>query len=348
MIQLKDYSLLFILCLFALPVSAQHKISGYIYDEETSLPVENARIYNNDAGKSYFSNEKGYFEITNLSNGTYSLFIYLFGYEVVKQDITILDDDTEVEITLEQISREFTELTITEQRENTFAIKRLREVEETAIYAGKKNEVVLLDEMIINTASNNARQIYSQVSGLNIYESNDAGLQLNIGGRGLDPNRSSHFNTRQNGYDISADVLGYPESYYTPPAEALDEIQVIRGAASLQYGTQFGGLVNFKMKSPNRTDNLAWTSRQTTGSDNLFTSFNSLSGSTGKLGYYGYYNYKQGNGSRPNSTYDSKNIYTHLDYQFGEMTSLGIEFSWLNYLAHSLEDLLMPSFTKIQ
>ena len=88
--------------------------------------------------------------------------------------------------------------------------------------------------------------IISLIAGfIYIFETNDAGLQLNIGGRGLDPNRSAHFNTRQNGYDISADALGYPESYYTPQAEALKEIQVIRGAASLQYGPQFGGLVNF-------------------------------------------------------------------------------------------------------
>ena len=79
-----------------------------------------------------------------------------------------------------------------------------------------------------NLASNNARQIFSQVAGLNIFQNDDAGLQLNIGGRGLDPNRTSNFNTRQNGYDISADVLGYPESYYTPAAEALKEIQVIQ------------------------------------------------------------------------------------------------------------------------
>jgi Fe(3+) dicitrate transport protein len=51
-------------------------------------------------------------------------------------------------------------------------------------------------------------------------------LQLSIGGRGLDPNRTSNFNTRQNGYDISADVLGYPESYYATPTEALEEIQL--------------------------------------------------------------------------------------------------------------------------
>jgi Fe(3+) dicitrate transport protein len=85
-----------------------------------------------------------------------------------------------------------------------------------------------------NKATNNARQIFAQVVGLTI--SSDGGLQLSIGGRGLDPNRTSNFNTRQNGYDISADVLGYPESYYATPTEALEEIQVIRGAASLQYG----------------------------------------------------------------------------------------------------------------
>ena len=48
------------------------------------------------------------------------------------------------------------------------------------------------------------------------------------------PNRSWEFNVRQNGYDISSEVFGYPETYYTPPMEALEKIEVIRGAASLQ------------------------------------------------------------------------------------------------------------------
>ena len=133
------------------------------------------------------------------------------------------------------------EVVVTQRKEKVFGLKQLKPVEGTAIYAGKKSEVVLLSNVQGNLASNNARQIYAQVAGLNIYENSIGGLQLNIGGRGLDPNRTANFNTRQNGYDISADVLGYPESYYTPPAEALQEIQVVRGAASLQYGTQFGG-----------------------------------------------------------------------------------------------------------
>ncbi len=71
-----------------------------------------------------------------------------------------------------------------------------------------------MKDITANTATNNSRQIYSKIAGLNIFESDGgAGLQLSIGGRGLDPNRTSNFNTRQNGYDISADALGYPESY---------------------------------------------------------------------------------------------------------------------------------------
>ena len=58
-------------------------------------------------------------------------------------------------------------------------------------------KVILVDQSMANLASNNSRQIYSQISGLNIYQNDDAGIQLHIGGRGLDPNRTSNFNTRQ-------------------------------------------------------------------------------------------------------------------------------------------------------
>jgi Fe(3+) dicitrate transport protein len=184
-----------------------------------------------------------------------------------------------------------------------------------------------------NLASNNARQIFSQVAGLNIFQNDDAGLQLNIGGRGLDPNRTSNFNTRQNGYDISADVLGYPESYYTPAAEALKEIQVIRGAASLQYGTQFGGLVNFIIKPPNPNKLLEVVIRNTLGSNRLYTNFTSVSGTKKNWSYYSFFNYKKGDGFRPNSQFESINAYAHLGYQFSDATTLKGEVTYFSYIA---------------
>ena len=98
----------------------------------------------------------------------------------------------------------------------TFNIRKLDDIEKMSVYSGKKTEVIKVNQAVASLATNNARQIYNLVSGLNVFQNDDAGLQLNIGGRGLDPNRTSNFNTRQNNYDISADVLGYPESYYTP------------------------------------------------------------------------------------------------------------------------------------
>ena len=185
----------------------------------------------------------------------------------------IIDIKKEIthEIIIDINSVNLDEVTLIANKKKSFQLRKLKDVEGTTINAGKKNEVILLTQAIGNIASNNSRQIYSQIPGLNIFESDDAGIQLNIGGRGLNPNRSSNFNTRQNGYDISADVLGYPESYYTPPAESLKEIKIIRGAASLQYGTQFGGLVNFIFKEPEIDKKIELLSRNTIGSNNLYT-----------------------------------------------------------------------------
>ncbi len=191
-----------------------------------------------------------------------------------------------------------------------------------------------MDVKIVNKALNNPRQVFSQVSGVNVFDSNDGGLQLNIGGRGLNPNRSANFNTRQNTYDISADVLGYPESYYTPPAEAIDEIQIVRGAASLQYGTQFGGLMNFKLKSPVKNKPIELTSRNTYASFNTHTTFNALSGTVGKVSYYTYFNYKQGDGFQENSEYNARNFYAHIGYDITDNTKITTELTKFNYLAH--------------
>src|ERR1700761_4310896 len=67
----------------------------------------------------------------------------------------------------------------------TFGITRLKDVDGAGIYAGKKSEVVVIKDITANTATNNSRQIYSKVAGLNIYENDGgAGTQLSIGGGG--------------------------------------------------------------------------------------------------------------------------------------------------------------------
>lgn len=310
---------------------AQYTLSGIITDDGNK-PLPNVEIYLQGGNQVTTTDAQGAYIFENVKEGSYVLTVFGLSYELQEEAISITGD-TQKNYRLVPLGESLSEVVLTSRQEKIFALRSLKKVEGTAIYAGKKSEVVLLDQITGNLAANAPRQIYSQVVGLNIYENGDAGLQLNIGGRGLDPNRSANFNIRQNNYDISADVLGYPESYYTPPAEALSEIQVVRGAASLQYGTQFGGLINFKFKKPNTAKKIELISRQTVGSFGLRTSFNSLSGTVGKFSYYTYFNYKEGDGFRPNSQFNSRNYFAHVGYQLNEKTTITGELTLFNYLA---------------
>ncbi|KJD32810.1 TonB-dependent receptor [Tamlana sedimentorum] len=315
--------------IFSVSAFSQQDVTGVVTFQEK--PVNAVNVYDKDSGLLAITDATGTFKFST-EKINLTLVFYASEYEI-KEVIINSKQSNNLKIELYSLATELSEVVVNANKRKAFELKRLNDVEETAIYAGKKTEVVLIDQSMANLASNNARQIYSQVAGLNIYQNDDAGLQLNIGGRGLDPNRTANFNTRQNGYDISADVLGYPESYYSPPAEALSEIQIVRGAASLQYGTQFGGLVNFKFKEPNPSKPLEFITRNTLGSFGLFTNFTSVSGTQNKFSYYTYVNYKKGDGFRPNSEFESINTFAHLGYQFSEKTKIEGELTYLNYLA---------------
>lgn len=338
--RLKDFSL-FIFLLLPLIAFAQNKISGVVKDA-SGRKLARVEVFNKSTNTKTFTDENGAFEINENRSASFDFVFYKEGYNIVEQN-SITTGST-ITVVLNKIN-ELTEVIIRKQNEKLFALHKLKDIEGTAIYAGKKTEVIAVDKLTANKATNNARQIFAQVVGLTINESSDGGLQLSIGGRGLNPNRTSNFNTRQNGYDISADVLGYPESYYATPTEALEEIQVIRGAASLQYGTQFGGLVNFKTKMPSQKP-IELITRSTFGSYGLFTNFTSLSGTKDKFSYYTFYNYKQGNGFRPNSDFESKNYFANLNYKFNDKTAIHFDYTYFNYLAQQAGGLTDAMFNE--
>ncbi len=275
----------------------------------------------------------GVYSISNIKYGNYVLVVYAFGKKLQKQNVVVNSSLIKKTIYLESLSSKVDEVEIYSNQQETFGIDRLKGVEGTAIYEGKKTEVVVLKDITANLSTNNPRQVYAKVTGLNIWESDAVGLQLGIGGRGLSPNRTANFNTRQNGYDISADALGYPESYYTPPVEALERIEIVRGAASLQYGTQFGGMLNFVFKKPPKNKPIEFVSRQTVGSFGYLGSFNSLAGTKGKWSYYTFYQYKRGNGWRENSNFKAHTAFASITYKHNKRLSQTIDITYMNYLA---------------
>jgi Fe(3+) dicitrate transport protein len=225
-------------------------------------------------------------------------------------------------------SKTLKEVTVTAYR-TVNGVGHLPDQKDGIIYAGKKNEIIMVDSLDANKAINNTRQILGRIPGLNIVETESAGFTANgIATRGLNPTQSIEMNTRQNGYNISADIYGYNEAYYLPPMEAVSRIEMVRGAASLQFGSQFGGLVNYVIKdAPNKP--FEFTTSQTMGSFGMYNSFNSIGGTYKKISYYGFLQYRNMDGYRPNSQQWQLSGFGKVQYNQSEKVNVGVEYSLL-------------------
>jgi Fe(3+) dicitrate transport protein len=332
------------LCCYLVAFSQKTTLLGDVFFNNT--PAAYADIFIENTSFAVKTNDKGTYQINNVPTGKHLLKVFYSGAKSKTLVINVKDGVNRFDFYLESFSDSLSEIEISHKREETYGIARLNSVEGTAIYEGKKTELILINDITANLAANNPRQIFAKVPGLNIWESDGAGIQLGIGARGLSPNRTSNFNTRQNGYDISADPLGYPESYYTPPVEALERIEVVRGASSLQYGPQFGGMLNFVFKKAEEDKKISVVSRQTAGSYQFFNSFNSVSGKIAKqrIHYYTFYQRKQGEGWRANSEFALNTFYLQAEYKASKNASINTEYTYMDYLAKQAGGLTYQQF----
>jgi Fe(3+) dicitrate transport protein len=221
--------------------------------------------------------------------------------------------------------------------------ERMPEVKDNVLFSGKKNEVLKLSNINANLTNNNAREVFSRIPGVTVWENEGSGIQINVGVRGLSPNRSWELNTRQNGYDISSDVFGYPEAYYNPPLEAVETIQLIRGGASLQFGPQFGGMLNYVLKRE-KEKAFSFETQNTVGSYNLMSSYNAIGGTLKKFSYYVYNHSRSGSGWRENNRFTVRNTHAFLEYRFTATTKISAEYTNSDYEMQQPGGLTDPQF----
>lgn len=194
----------------------------------------------------------------------------------------------------EQQTQSLKEVTVTAMELNQTGAF-LPDTRGTLIHAGKKTEVISLEDRpaVVN---NNYRHVLSRTAGLLLSE--ETTPLLSIGYRGLDPHRAQFTQVLQNGIPIHAEMFGYPEAYYTPPLQSIDHVEFIHGGASLLYGPQPGGSLNFVTKQPDTERPFAAYTENSFGTDEFFSTYTSLTGSHSPLGYLGYFHEREANGFR--------------------------------------------------
>lgn len=138
-----------------------------------------------------------------------------------------------------------------------------------------------------------------RVPGVTTRDEEGFGLRPNIGIRGLNPTRSSKVLLLEDGLPITFAPYGANETYYHPPVDRFERIEVLKGSGQILFGPQtIGGVINYI--TPDVPRRPGGTVSITPGSQHYLNGQVRYGGSWGRAGFVASYVRKQGDGAREN------------------------------------------------
>ncbi len=159
--------------------------------------------------------------------------------------------------------------------------------------------LILEDELEISKPLD-ANEVLRRAPGVTVREdSGPMAMRLNVGIRGLNPDRSRKVLMLEDGIPIALAPYGEPEMYYSPPVERMRRVEILKGSGQIVHGPQtVGGVVNFV--TPDPPSKLHGDFDIEGGGRGLFIGNGSLGGSNRgqTIGWIANYLHKQGDGWR--------------------------------------------------
>ena len=176
-------------------------------------------------------------------------------------------------------------------------------------------------------------EVLRKVPGINVVDEEGAGLRVNIGIRGLDPDRSRNVLMLEDGVPIALGPYGEPEMYFTPSIDKMAGIEVLKGSGQILYGPQtIGGVVNFFTADP--------PARQTIrvrlmGDDKgYFSGFGTYGNTIGQTGFIVSYLHKRADELGP-TQFNLNDISAKVKISLNSTSSLGIKLGYYREISNS-------------
>jgi Fe(3+) dicitrate transport protein len=139
-----------------------------------------------------------------------------------------------------------------------------------------------------------------KIAGINARDEEGFGLRPNIGIRGLNPTRSSKVLLLEDGLPLAYAPYGDNASYYHPPVERFEDIEVLKGSGQILYGpVTVGGVINYITPAPpqKKSGSVALIG----GTRDYLNGHIRYGGTWGRTGLLVDYMRKQGRGARQNT-----------------------------------------------
>ena len=281
-------------------------VSGTVYRNEKNIPLQGANVvFRSESGQQYgaSTDTNGMFNISEISPGNYDIKISFIGFEDYSKNIIIETGKVykvDAILSIEPILMAKLEI--------------ISEVETP--YDKMPGAATVMDMQTLKLVNPiGTQEMLEYVPGINAFADDGIGnSRISIGVRGLNPRRSSRVLILEDGVPIQPALYVYPNMYYNPPADRIDQIEVIKGSGTILYGPQtMGGVINYFTKRPR---NEFGGALKLTGGENGYGSlFAEVGGwGNGKLKPELQLLLKRGDGFRQNNSFQQINSTFKLNY----------------------------------
>ncbi|HYH86852.1 MAG TPA: TonB-dependent receptor [Pyrinomonadaceae bacterium] len=290
--------------------SARPSVSGRVSDQNSAAVID-ARVTLRQSGTEVefitTTDEAGAFTFDNLAPGKYSLSASGEGFSVNEQQLSLASGERR---SLEVVLRPGAlaeEVVVSSSR-----IAGTPEVLEQIPGSVEVIDRQALESSRVFTSTEALRK----AAGVNVRDEEGFGLRPNIGIRGLNPTRSTKVLLLEDGIPLTYAPYGDNASYYHPPIDRFETVEVLKGSGQILYGPQtVGGVVNFITRNPPLKPTGTLTLMG--GSRDYFNGHVNYGGTWGNTGLLFDYTRKQGKGAR-------ENLRSGLnDFNFKSVSTLG-------------------------
>jgi Fe(3+) dicitrate transport protein len=213
-------------------------LTGKILDEKQQ-PLFNVNVGFIGTSLGSATNEEGIFVIDGVPSGLFVLGASMVGYEDIRQEVLIRPGNlNRVHLVMPERIYSMPQVSIIAQKKG--------------IFESVPGSLTYIDQQQIeqlNPMSGN--EIIRRSPGVHVVDEEGLGLRVNIGIRGLDPDRSRSVLVMEDGIPVALNPYGEPEMYYTPAMDRMAGVEILKGSGSILHGPQtIGGVVNYITPDP--------------------------------------------------------------------------------------------------
>lgn len=287
---------LFACVFFTVPAAAQIRtgvLAGRVSDQSGAVVPQASilvRRLSTGSERRVAAGADGTFAIPEMPPGDYELTATSNGFSVAVQRVTLRAGETQ-RVPLQLRVGGLTEDIVVVAGEIAGSHERLRRFPGSVDIVERDT----LQKSGVMTTSEALRK----VAGLHVRDEEGFGLRPNIGIRGLNPTRATKVLLLEDGIPLTYAPYGDNASYYHPPIDRFERLEVLKGGAQIAYGPQtVGGAVNYLTPRPPAQPTGALT--LTGGNRDYFNGHGSYGATWGRTGFLLDYMRKQGDGSREN------------------------------------------------